>query len=148
MTVGSHARVLVAGIGEELVAFPLTAVREVIDAPAVHALPLTPAALRGHLTVRGMHIPVLDASQMLGVRSVETSGGVALLFAEGFAMLFDDAHDVWEQDAVAELPIPSGSDRLGVLRSLLRRDDAVASFVDATALSQRALAILRELPSE
>jgi chemotaxis signal transduction protein len=141
-----HARVLLAEVGDELVAFPLTSVREVIDAPEVHALPLTPDALLGHLTLRAAHVPVLDAGRLLGIRATETSGGIALLFADGFAMLFDDAHDVWEQGSAAQLPIPSGTDRVGVLRGLLRRENRVASFVDADALSQRALAMLRELP--
>lgn len=143
-----HARVLVAEASGELVAFELASLRELIDAPQVQPLPLAPAALRGHLTLRGTHVPVLDASAMLGIRAGASSAGIALLFPEGFALLLDDAHDVWEQDSATQLSVPAGTDRLGLLCGLLRRDDAVASLVDTDALTQRALAMLRELPSE
>lgn len=141
---GGHERVLVGRVGSELVAFPLSAVREVIDAPVVQALPLAPDALRGHLTLRETHVSVLDAGVLLGIRSDVTVAGIALVFAEGFALQLDDAEDVWERDAAAVLPVPAGTDRVGVLRALLRHGNDVAALVDATALSARALATLRE----
>lgn len=139
-----HERVLVGRVGAELVAFPLSAVREVIDAPVVHPLPLAPAVLRGHLTLREAHLSVLDAGVLLGIRSIVTVAGIALVFAEGFALQLDDAQDVWERDSAVLLPVPAGTDRLGVLRALLRHGDDVAAFVDSAALSARALATLRE----
>lgn len=143
MSVG-HERVLVGRVGAELLAFALHTVREVIDAPDVQGLPLTPAALRGHLTLRDAHLSVLDAGVLLGIRAEAAPAGIALVFAEGFALLLDDAHDVWERDVAAVLPVPGGTDRLGVLRALLRHGDDVASLVDAAALRARALATLRE----
>lgn len=140
----NHERMLVARLGEEFLAFPLESVRELLDAPQVQALPLAPPALRGHLTLRGQHLSVLDAGVLLGVRAAASASGVALVFHDGFALLFDDADDVWDPDDVATLSVPGGSDRLGLLRALLRRGDVVASLVDAAALSTRALATLRE----
>lgn len=141
---GGHERILVARVGAELVAFPLHAVREVIDAPVVDALPLTPDALVGHMTLRDSHIPVLDAGVLLGIASARADDGIALVFGEGFVLRLDDAVDVWERDAASVLPVPPGTDRLGVLRALLRRDEQVAALVDTTVLRARALAILRE----
>lgn len=145
MTIG-HERVLVGKVGAELLAFALDTVREVIDAPAVQDVPLAAAVVRGHLRLRDAHLPVLDAGILLGVRSELRTAGVALVFADGYALQLDDAHDVWERDAATVLPVPAGADRLGVLRALLRRGDEVASFVDTTVLRARAVATLRELP--
>lgn len=139
-----HERVFVGRVGAELLAFPLTAVREVIDAPQVQSLPLAPVALLGHLVLREMHLSVLDAGVLLGIASDASADGIALVFAEGYALRLDDAVDVWERDAAAVLPVPSGTDRLGVLRALLRHGNDMAAFVDAAALSTRALATLRE----
>lgn len=139
-----HERVFVGRVGAELLAFALDAVREVIDAPDIQALPLGPEALLGHFTLREAHLSVLDAGVLLGIPSNRSVDGIALVFAEGFALRLDDAIDVWERDAAAWLPVPAGTDRVGLLRGLLRRDDNVAAFVDAAALSARALATLRE----
>lgn len=141
---GIHARVFVGRVGDELVAFRLDGLREVIDAPTVQPLPLAPAALRGYVTLRGAHLPVLDAAVLLGIRAEVTAAGVALVFEEGFTLLLGDASDVWERDTAAVLPVPAGTDRLGVLQALLRRGADVAAFVDDAALRQRALATLRE----
>ncbi len=139
-----HERMFVGRVGVELLAFPLDAVREVIDAPVIHALPLAPAVLRGHLTLRDAHLSVLDAGVLLGIQGDVTAAGIALVFAEGYALRLDDALDVWEGDAADLVPVPAGADRLGVLRALLRRGDEIAAIIDMTALSTRALATLRE----
>ncbi len=139
-----HERVFIGRVGDELVAFALNSVREVLDTPIIQPLPLTPEALLGHLTLREAHLSVLDAGVLLGIQSNLSADGIALVFAEGFALRLDDAVDVWERDAAALLPVPAGTDRVGLLRGLLRQGHNVAAFVDAAALSARALATLRE----
>lgn len=139
-----HERMFVGRVGVELLAFPLDAVREVIDAPEIHTLPLAPAALRGQLTLREAHLSVLDASVLLGIQGDATMPGIALVFAEGYALRLDDAEDVWERDTADLVPVPAGADRLGVLRALLRRGHNIAAIVDMAALTARALATLQE----
>lgn len=139
-----HERVFIGRVGAELVGFALNSVREVIDAPVIQALPLAPEALLGHITLREAHLSVLDAGVLLGIQSTLSADGIALVFAEGFALRLDDAVDVWEREAAALLPVPAGTDRVGLLRGLLRHGNDVVSFVDAAALSARALATLRE----
>lgn len=139
-----HDRVFIGRVGAELVAFALNSVREVIDAPVIQALPLAPDALLGHLTLREAHLSVFDAGVLLGIQSNLSVDGIALVFAEGFALRLDDAMDVWERDAAAVLPVPAGTDRVGLLLGLLRHGTDVAAFVDTPALNARALATLRE----
>ena len=139
-----HGRVLLARVGNEQVAFPLDALREVLDAPQVRALPLAPSALAGHLTLRDLHLPVLRADVLLGIPPSPAQAGVALIFADGFALLVDEADDLWERDVATAVPVPAGSDRVGVLQAILHRNGVVAGLVDSSALIQRALASLRE----
>jgi chemotaxis signal transduction protein len=139
-----HERVFVGRVGVELIAFALNSVREVIDAPGIQALPLAPEALLGHLVLREAHLSVLDAGVLLGIQSNGSTAGIALVFDDGFSLRLDDAVDVWERDAAAVLPVPAGTDRVGLLRGLLRHGNNVAAFVDAAALRARALATLRE----
>jgi chemotaxis signal transduction protein len=140
-----HERVFIGRVGPELLAFALDSVREVIDAPVIQALPLAPEALLGHLTLRDAHLAVLDAGVLLGIPPTGDADGIGLVFAEGYALRLDDAVDVWERDAADLLPVPAGTDRVGLLRGLLRHDHDVAAFIDATALRARALATLREI---
>lgn len=64
---GSPARYLVARVGREQIALPVSEVVEVIDAPEIAAVPLAPAALLGQSHWRGGWIPVLDPHDLLGI---------------------------------------------------------------------------------
>lgn len=144
-------RVLVARVGAECVAFPVTSIRELLEAPQLHALPLAPAALRGHLGLRGQHVPVLDTATLLGIPTVGAAvgdaDGVALVIADGsFALAVDDAVDLWEDGEASLRAVPAGADARGLLRGLLQRGTQVAGLVDPTALRALALATLRTEP--
>lgn len=140
-------RVLVARVGAERIAFPVTSVREVVDAPEVQPVPLAPAGVAGQMALRDAHLPVLDPGVVIGAARDACDGGVALVLREpAVALWVDDAQDIWEASDVARRSVPVGADRLGVLQGLLQRGADVAGLIDPTALSRVAVATLREFP--
>lgn len=138
------ARVVIARLGEERLAFDLASVTEVLDAPVVTPLPLTPQGLAGQIPYRGGYLPVLDPAVVLGVPRVGGAGAALVLASAPAALWVDDAEDVWEVAGVTTQAVPPGSDARGILRGLLMRDGYVVSHVDAGALAASALATLRQ----
>jgi purine-binding chemotaxis protein CheW len=138
------ARVVVARLGAERLAFDLTSVSEVLDAPVVSRLPLAPPGLAGQLEHRGGYLPVLDPAVVLGVPRRDGAGAALVLVSAPVALWVDDAEDVWEVSESMRQPVPAGSDAVGILRGLLVRDGQVVSHVDAGALAAAALATLRQ----
>jgi chemotaxis signal transduction protein len=137
------ARVVIARLGDERVAFDLASVIEVLDAPVVAPLPLTPRGIAGQIPYRGGYLPVLDPAVVLGVPRVGGAGAALVLSSAPVALWVDDAEDVWEVAGTMTQAVPSGSDALGILRGLLMRDGHVVAHVDAGALAAAALATLR-----
>jgi len=138
------ARVVIARLGDERLAFDLASVTEVLDAPVVTALPLTPRGLAGQIPYRGGYLPVLDPAVVLGVPRVGGAGAALVLSGAPVALWVDDAEDVWEVAGMTMQGVPPGSDPLGILHGLLMRDGHVVSHVDAGALAVAALATLRQ----
>jgi purine-binding chemotaxis protein CheW len=138
-------RVLVAQLGDERIALPLREVVEVIDAPTVTPLPLTPVGVIGQCAWRGQWVPVLDPAQLLGV--ARRGGAGTLLVARGrqrpFALLVDDVDDVRDVETGALRPVPAGTDKLGRLRGILQDGDDLIAVVDASALAAAADATLQ-----
>jgi chemotaxis signal transduction protein len=145
--VSEIGRVLVARVGRERIAFPVESLREVVDAPAVRAVPLAPAGIAGQMALREAHLPVLDPAVLIGSARDTAGAGVALVLREpAVALWVDDAQDIWEREDAERREVPSGTDRLGVLQALLQRGEEVAAVVDPAALSRAAVATLGELP--
>jgi purine-binding chemotaxis protein CheW len=138
-------RVLVARLGDERIALPLGNVVEVVDAPTVVPLPLTPKGVLGQCQWRGQWVPVLDPAVMLGV--ARSGGPGTLLVARGasrpFALWVDDVDDVRELSAENLRPVPAGTDKLGRLRGIMQQDDDLIAVVDAEALADAAEATLQ-----
>jgi purine-binding chemotaxis protein CheW len=138
-------RVLVAQLGDERIALPLLEVVEVMDAPTVTPLPLTPVGVLGQCVWRGQWVPVLDPAQLLGV--ARRGGAGTLLVARGvrrpFALWVDDVDDVRDVEAGALRPVPAGTDKLGRLRGILQDGDDLIAVVDASALAAAADATLQ-----
>lgn len=137
-------RVIITRIGRELIALDVASVTEVIDAPEVAALPLSPRGLAGQIAYRGAFLPVLDPAVLLGVAREGGTGAVLVLAGAPAALWVDDAEDVWAMEESEVRIVPSGSDTLGVLRGLLSRGTDVVAHVDAGALAAAALATLRQ----
>lgn len=143
----SHERVLVARVGEERIAVDVLALREALDAPKITEVPLAPRGLCGQMAYRSGVLPILDPGVLLGMplAAGERRIGAVLVLADGSAALaVDDVEEVWVLADGDRHPVPSGTDRRGVLRTLLRRGEQVVAQVDAEALTALARATLRQ----
>ena len=85
-------RALVGSVGQERYTLSLDAVREVVAAPVVSAVPVAPDGLLGVMNLRGDVVPVLDTGRLLGrvplgaapyAAVVQTAHGAAALAADG-----------------------------------------------------------------
>lgn len=148
--VGSDARirrVLVARVGVERIALAVESVAEVIEAPTIAPLPLTPLGVLGQCVWRTQIVPVLDPHLLLGIAPTATRGrGVLLVLARTsgpFALLVDDVDEVLELRAEAMRDVPPGTDRAGRLSALLRAVDGLIAVVDSAALYAAADATLQ-----
>jgi len=143
----THAieRVLVARLGDERIALPVLQVAEVIDAPTVTPLPLTPEGVIGQCSWRGQWVPVLDSAQLVGVARRGGAGTVIVWrhSTRPFAIWVDDVDDVRELAPDALRPVPAGTDKLGRLRGILQFNDDLIAVVDADALAAAAEATLQ-----
>lgn len=138
------ARVLLVRVGDERVALPLGAVREVVDAPKIFAVPMAPETLCGQLALRGQHMPVMNVARLLGIPRESMDVPVAVVLADGsLALAVDDALDAVELPDAALRPAPSGAAQREALRALVQLDATVALLVDVTALTRAAVASLR-----
>jgi chemotaxis signal transduction protein len=74
-TPATEEHLVCARVGEQLVAFPATCVREVLDRPEVTPVPYAPVGVLGALPLRGDVLCVLDPGPHLGLPS--RTGAVA-----------------------------------------------------------------------
>ena len=58
-------------LGSETFACPIHSIREIIECPAMTAIPLSPAFLRGVINLRGAVVPVIDLSVRLGMDPID-----------------------------------------------------------------------------
>lgn len=133
---------LLVRIGTERFVFPVGEIEEVVDTPAVEALPLLPSGVVGQLAHRGRRIVVCDPAVLLGVAR-GPGAGVALCFRRGsdaFALWVDDAEDLVQGDLEALRPMPPGMDGDGVLAGLLTVGSTLAAAVRVEVLHDLALA--------
>ncbi|MBA3854199.1 MAG: hypothetical protein C0503_07275 [Gemmatimonas sp.] len=138
------ARVLLVRVGDERVALPLGAVREVVDAPEVFAVPMAPETVCGHLMLRGQHMPVMNVARLLGIPRESEGVPVAVVLVDGsLALAVDDALDAVELPEAALRPAPNGAAQHEALRALVQLGATVALLVDAAALTRAAVASLR-----
>lgn len=141
------ARVLVARVGAERIALAVESVAEVLEAPAISSLPLTPAGVLGQCLWRAQVVPVLDPHVLFGIGAAAAGRrGVVLVVARAggpFALLVDDVEEVLELHPDLVRAVPPGSDRAGRLSALLRTPDGLVAVVDVAALSAAADATLQ-----
>jgi purine-binding chemotaxis protein CheW len=138
-------RALIARVGEEHYAFPLSAVLEALDAPEVVPLPLVPAGVAGQCEYRGRMVPVLDPRAVLDAARGD-GPGTLLVLQDGalvFGLWVDDLADMVVVDALARRALPNGADRAGALVGLLAIDDLLAGVVNLGMLHATARRLLR-----
>lgn len=135
------SRLLVFRVGAELFGVVLSAVREVVDAPEVRAIPDAPAAVLGVTSLHGQIVTVFDAHPLLRVGAGHC--GAALIFDRGDRQLAIGVSDVLDTLDVGphQMRTISGMDTSdGVLQGVVRRDRDLVAVVNADALIRRALA--------
>lgn len=66
-TAGDDAQFVTLGLGRELFAVPVEAVREILDMRPVFRMPEAPPYLAGLINVRGRAVPVIDLRIKLGL---------------------------------------------------------------------------------
>lgn len=130
-------RLLVFRVGAERFAVALSAVREVVDAPAINRLPDAAPSLLGVAMVRDELMPLYDARVILDVEQPGVAPGAALLFsADGrrVGLAIDDVFDPVMVEAQELRPMPGGGTD-AIVRGLVRRGgDLIAVLDDATLL--------------
>lgn len=115
------------GVGAEMYAAPIAAVREILEVGQLTVLPQTPPFVRGVMNLRGAVVPVIDlgarfgaAPAALGKRScivvVDIAGdrgaadGEALVARHVVGMLVDAVYEVFEAaDSALEAVPPMGT---------------------------------------
>jgi chemotaxis signal transduction protein len=137
-------RVLIARLGDERIALAVEAVVEVLDAPDVAPLPLTPPGIAGQLAHGAGFLPMLDPAVLLGVARAGGAGAALVLARVGAALWVDDVEDVWLVSPEDLHEVPRGVDARGVLRAILRREGLVVALLDPGVLAAVAAATLRQ----
>lgn len=136
-------RALVARVGEELFAFPVSGITEAVDAPEVAPVPLAPEGVAGQAHHRDRLLPVLDPRVLLGVARGEGTGTLLVMpGARPWGLWVDDLSDLVAVDRAVRRPLPPGSDRTGMLTGLLIVDDTLAGVVHVQALHRAAESLL------
>jgi purine-binding chemotaxis protein CheW len=108
-------------VGVEVLALPIAAVREILQAPRLTPLPRTPAFVRGVMNLRGAVVPVIDLAARLADRHDNVTASslsrrscvvvVELTSGEGerapsLGLLVDAVHEVFDIDAGEIEPVP------------------------------------------
>jgi chemotaxis protein histidine kinase CheA len=123
-------RALLLPVGAERYAVELTAVREVLVAPAPTPLPGAPPTVLGVVNLRGEVVPVLDTAALLGAERQGRAAFAAMVDTDaGPAALAADA-----QPATAVLDRPVGAAELPAAAGRFAVGDGVVALLDLGAL--------------
>jgi len=136
-------RLLVFRVGEERFGVALSAVREVVDSPAVSRVPDAAPSLLGVAMVRDELVPVYDSRVLLDVGQASDSPGAALLFSvddRRVALAIDDVFDPILVEERELRPMPGAGAKDTIIRGLVRRDGDLVAVLDEAALLDTMLA--------
>jgi purine-binding chemotaxis protein CheW len=146
----STHEIVVFAIGERMVGFPASTVRELIRAVAVTALPGAPRGVDGVIDVRGTLIPIVDMSERLGLSPRPLRASDQFLICNATAgTLAVRADRVLELRATVAEAVPPGAESDAIVRSLMRTSDGVivicelSAFLAETDVAELATAIRR-----
>ena len=135
---------VVARVGEERFAFPVTDIEEAIDAPTIDWVPGAIGGLAGQLRYRDRTVSVFDGGWALGVPRAAV-GGTALILRDGvrrLALMVDDVDDLTAFAIDAVHAVPAGTDFDGVLSGVWCAGAAqLVGLVNTEALLIRLTAI-------
>lgn len=140
---------VVARVGDERFAFRVADVEEVIDAPALIAVPNAPPGLSGQFSHRDRTVSAYDAAWAFGIDRRGGAGTALVLRVAGdrTALIVDDVDDLTSLDPGALQPTPAGADPSGLLRGVClppsgSGDWSLVGVVNAVALVARVSARL------
>jgi purine-binding chemotaxis protein CheW len=140
----STHEIVVFAIGERMVGFPASTVRELIRAVAVTGLPGAPRGVDGVIDVRGTLIPIVDLSERLGLSPRPLRASDQFLICNATAgTLAVRADRVLELRASVAEAVPPGAEADAIVRSLMRTSDGVIVICELSAfLAEADLATL------
>ncbi|MEW5851963.1 MAG: chemotaxis protein CheW [Myxococcota bacterium] len=138
-------RVLIFGLGNEEYGLEIMAVREILKPPVLTEVPRAPHPVLGVFSLRGLVLPVLALTDVLGVGGEARGGGrEARVLVVGHG---EDAVGLWVHRVahVARMsrrmvePAPGGLDgsRRAMLRGLVRMDERLIILLDLPQLLTR-----------
>lgn len=115
-----HDLHVVARVGDERFAFPVSRVDEAVDAPAVDTVPAAPAGMVGQLLHRERSVAAWHAGWAfrLSTPGGASATGVAIVLRDGarrVALVVDDVLGMAHIDPAAVRAVPDGADLDGVL---------------------------------
>ncbi len=147
---------LTFSVTAERFAMPIDAVKEIIEAPQITHVPLTPAYIRGVINLRGTVVPVVDLGARLGRTALTLSKRSCIVLVEvrmaedshALGMLVDEVNDILEIPERDVKPPPDfGADiRTDFIEAMGRLDDVFVIILSIDhVLSVRELAELHQL---
>ena len=137
---GLESQYLTFRLDEELFAFDIAKVREVLEFTAITRVPRTPDFMRGVINLRGNVVPVLDLKLKLGLSRTEKTIDTCVVITEvtvgGEKMvlgaLADSVQEVLELDPSQIDPPPRMGTRIdgSCIRGMGKRDDQFLMILD------------------
>lgn len=131
-------------VGGTHLGVPVTRVRDVLDTPVIHRVPLAPPEILGSVNLRGRIVTAIDLRTRLGLPprpkdercmcvTVERQAGAT---GESYAILVDEVGDVLTMPASAYEPNPVTMTEhwRGLCRGLYRREASLLIVLDVDAL--------------
>lgn len=125
-------RYLTLTLGEDLYAFAISAVREILDMTEITRIPQTPPYMRGVVNVRGVAVPVIDLRSKLSLGQVERTLQARIVIVEinggdtpsVVGALADSVKEVLDIDADSIAPPPAlgGGASADFIKGISRQD--------------------------
>lgn len=131
---------LVFRLDQELFAFDVVAVRQVLAFQTLTRIPQVPDYVRGVVNLKGDVVPVLDMRLKLGLAPTEETADTCVVIAEigsedergAFGVLVDSVQEVVELSADVVVPPPELANGFGasLIRGLAKRSEQLVMIVD------------------
>lgn len=107
-------------LAEEVFAFDVAKVREILEMTAITRIPQTPAYMRGVINLRGSAVPVIDLKMNFAMESTEQTINTCIIVVEVnlggevlvLGVLADSVQEVVEMDTGSMEPPPKIGTRL------------------------------------
>lgn len=137
----SSSQYLTFRLAEEVFAFDIAKVREVLDFATVTKVPNMPGFMRGVINLRGTVVPVVDLRLKFGMPETEKTVDTCIIITEVMAddeptvlgALADSVQEVMELDSGHKEPAPKigTSLRTDFIKTMGKRNDAFVIVLDA-----------------